>query len=142
MGSPIFHPTQKNITILFLIYFRSLNKRIKRKPFHIPNIQYIRLKLEGFLFATSLDLNMGYHHVQLTPNSCLLSRIVLPLGKYEYRWLPMGVSIAPIIFQEKINCLFHGFEHIQAYLDNVLLTIKNYWDDHLVKLKCVLLRLA
>ena len=42
----------------------------------------------------------------------------------------------------KINDLFHGFEHIQAYLDGVLLTTKNDWDNHLVELEHVLLRLA
>ena len=34
-------------------------QRIKRKPFPIPKIQNLLLKLEGFQYATSLDLNMG-----------------------------------------------------------------------------------
>ena len=47
--------------------FKDLNKRIKRKPFPIPQIQDLLLKLEGFKYATSLDLNMGYYHIKLRP---------------------------------------------------------------------------
>ena len=57
--------------------------------------------LEGFQYATSLDLNMGYCHIQLTPNSNKISIIVLPWGKYEYLRLPMGLCNSPNIFQEK-----------------------------------------
>ena len=82
---------------LFLISdFRELNKRIKRKPFPIPKIHDLLLKLEGFKYASiSLDLNMGYYHIELSPFSKKLSTIVLPWGKYEYQKLPMGLSNGP-----------------------------------------------
>ena len=54
----------------------------------------------------------------------------------------MGICNAPDIFQEKINDLFYGFEHIQANLDDVLLTTKDTWDNHLEELERVLLRIA
>jgi hypothetical protein len=59
------------------------------------------LKLEGFQYATSLDLNMGYYHIELTPYLKQLCTIILPFGKYEYQRLPMGLSNSPDIFQEK-----------------------------------------
>ena len=40
--------------------FRELNRRIVRKPFPIPKISTILQELEGFTYATALDLNMGY----------------------------------------------------------------------------------
>ena len=86
-----------------------LTKLIKRKLYPISNIQDMLLKLEGFWFATFLDLNMGYCQVQINQNLRWIFMIVLPWGKYEYCWLSMGVSVALHIFQEKINDLFHGF---------------------------------
>ena len=51
------------------------------------------LKLEGFSYATSLDLNMGYYHIELDMMSKELCTIVLPWGKYEYQRLPMGLCV-------------------------------------------------
>ena len=58
------------------VSFRELNKRFKRKPFPIPKIQDLFLKLEGFKYATSLDLNMGYNHFKLYPFSRKLCTVV------------------------------------------------------------------
>ena len=52
--------------------------RIKKKPFPIPKIQDLLLKLEGFKYATSLDSNMGYYHNELYPLLRKLGTIVLP----------------------------------------------------------------
>ena len=60
--------------------FRELNKHINRKPYPIPKFQDLLLKLEGFKYATSLDSNMGYYHIELDTISRKLCTIVLPWG--------------------------------------------------------------
>ena len=77
-GAPTFIIPKKNNTVRIISNFRELNKRIKRKPYPIPKIQDLLLKLEGFKYATSLDLNMRYYHIQLDPASRKLCTIVLP----------------------------------------------------------------
>ena len=67
-GVPTFVIPKKDWTIRFISNFWELNKQIKRKPYPIPKIQDLLLKLEGFTYATSLDLNMGFYHIELTPN--------------------------------------------------------------------------
>jgi len=66
-AAPTFIIPKKNSTVRFISDFRELNKRIKRKPYPIPKIQDLLLKLEGFKYATSLGLNMGYYHIRLCP---------------------------------------------------------------------------
>ena len=61
------------------------------------------LKLEGFKYVTSLDLNMGYYHIKLSPNSKQLCTIVLPWGKYKYQRLPMGLCNSPDISGENVQ---------------------------------------
>ena len=95
-------------------------------------------KLEGFLFATSLDLNMGYYHIRLSPYSSSLCTIIFPWGKYEYLRLPMGLCNSPDIFQEKINELMDGLEFVRAYLDDVLIPSKNSFEEHLEHIEKVL----
>ena len=109
-GAPNFAIPKKDQTIRFITDFRQLNSRIKRKPFPIPKIQDLLLRLEGFQWATSLDLNMGYYHIELTPYSKKLCTIVLPWGKYEYQRLPMGLCNSPDIFQENMSGLMQGLE--------------------------------
>jgi hypothetical protein len=68
----------------------------------IPKIQDLILKLEGFQYATSLDLNMDYYHMELTPFSKQLCTIILPFGKYEYQQYQWDyVYVIPLIFSKK-----------------------------------------
>ena len=59
-AAPTFIIPKKDKTVRFISDFRELNKRIS-----------------GFQYATSLDLNMGYYHIELSPNSRNLCTIVL-----------------------------------------------------------------
>jgi RNase H-like domain found in reverse transcriptase/Reverse transcriptase (RNA-dependent DNA polymerase)/Retroviral aspartyl protease len=140
-GSPTFIIPKKDGTVRFISDFRELNKRIQRQPFPLPKIQDLLLKLEGFKYATSLDLNMGYYHIELSSNSKELCTIVLPWGKYEYQRLPMGLCNSPDIFQEKMSDLMTGLEYVRAYIDDLLILTKGSFDDHMIKLNTVLIRL-
>jgi len=93
------------------------------------------------MYATSLDLNMGYYHIELSPNSSRYCTIVLPWGKYEYLRLPMGLCISADIFQERMGDLFAGMEFARAYIDDLLVVSSSTFEDHLDKLEQVLSRL-
>jgi len=100
-AAPAFIIPKKDGSVRFISDFRELNLRIKRKPYPIPKISDLTLKLEGFQYGTSLDLNMGYYHIELNPASRQLCTIVLPWGKYEYQRLPMGLCNSPDIFKRR-----------------------------------------
>ena len=131
--APTFTIPKKNNTVRFISDFRESNKRIKRKPYPIPKIQDLLLNLEGFKYATLLDLNMGYYHIQLDPASMKLCTFVFSWGKCEYVKLPMGLCNSPDIFQEKINELFDGLEYIRAYIDDLFILTNGTWEDHIEK---------
>ena len=59
-GAPAFLIPNKDITVRFISDFRKLDKRILRQPYPVPKIQCLLLRLEGFLYGTTLDLKMGY----------------------------------------------------------------------------------
>ena len=47
------------------------------------------LKLEGFKYGTSLDLNMGYYHIELDPkakNSALQFSLGENMSTKDYPW--------------------------------------------------------
>jgi hypothetical protein len=70
--------------------------------------------------------------------------IVLPyhMGKYKYKRLPMGIKIAPDVFQNIMSKLVQDMEYIKTHLDDLLILSNSSFKDHLLKLEMVLARLS
>jgi hypothetical protein len=100
--------------------------------------------MEGFTFASALDLNMGYYHIKLDAEAQKLCTIVFPwhMGKYKYKRLPMGIKIAPDVFQNVMSKFVQDMEYVKTYLDDLLILTHSSFKDHLLKLEMVLSRLS
>jgi hypothetical protein len=92
-----------------------MNEQLKIKPYLYPKIAQMLQELEEFVYATSLDLNMGSHTIGLYPDAQQLCTIVTPFGR-----LPMCISCSPDNFQEKKSDLMHHLNFIRTYLDDLL----------------------
>ena len=133
-AAPCFVMPKKDQTIRFVSDFRELNERIKRTPFPPPKIQDLLLKLEGFKHASSLDLNMGFCHIELDPASRKLCTVVLPWGKHERNALPMGSCNSPDMFQEKMSELMQGLNFVRTCIDDLSCISAGSHEDHSDKL--------
>jgi hypothetical protein len=118
--------------------FRVLNSKFQRVVSPISKIQDILTSLNGILFGTFIDFNMGYYIIRLTTQAQKLCTIVFLSGKYSYLKLPMGFSNSPDIFRIKISQLIVGLDFVRAYLDDVLVATKFSFTDHLKHLEQVL----
>ena len=114
-----------------------LNKKLKRSPYPLPRIDDTLQQLEGFQYATALDLNMGYYHLRLDPAAQDACTIVTEFGKFAYQRLPMGVACAPDIFQSKINELLGKIKEVRSYMDDILMITKGSFQEHLEVLETV-----
>jgi hypothetical protein len=94
--------SKKDSTVRNISDFRELNKHIVRKPYPIPKISTILQELEGFTYATALDLNMGYYTIRLDPTASKMCAIIFPCDKYSYKRPPMGFGGSANIFQAQI----------------------------------------
>ncbi len=83
-ASPSFIVPKQNQTVRFVSDFREVNKRIVRNPFPIPKSSTVLQELEGFTYATALDLNMGYYTIRLDPDSSKRCTNIYLSGKYSY----------------------------------------------------------
>jgi hypothetical protein len=140
-ASPSFIILKKDHTVRTISDFRELNKRIVRKPYPIPQISNTLQELEGFTYATTLDLNMGYYTIRLNPTAAEMCTIIFSWGKYSYQRLPMGFAGLADIFQGEMGNLMATLEYVRAYIDNLLVITKGSLDDHLDKLKQVFIQL-
>jgi hypothetical protein len=94
---PSFAIPKKNgaSTIRVVTDFRKLNLLLKRHPFPIPKIRDMIRSMEGFTFASALDLNMVYYHIKLDADAQNLYHCIpIHMEKYKYKRLPMGIKIA------------------------------------------------
>ncbi len=138
---PSFIIPKKDHTVRTISDFRELNNQIVRKPYPIPKISTILQELEGFTYATTLDLNMGYYTIRLDPTAAEMCTIIFPWGKYSSQRLPMGFAGLADIFQAEMGNLMATLEYVSAYIDDLLVITKGSLDDHLNKLKQVFIRL-
>jgi hypothetical protein len=72
--------------------------------------------MEGFTFASALDLKMGtiYYHIKLDADAQKLCNIVSPwcIGKYKYKRLPMSIKV----FQNVMSKLVQDMEYVKTCL--------------------------
>jgi hypothetical protein len=125
---PKFIIPKKNSTVRTISDFRELNKRIVRKPYPIPKISTILQELEGFIYATALDLNMGYYNIRLDLPASKMCTIIFPWGKYSYKRLPMGFEGSADIFQAQIMDLMASLKFVRAYMDDLLIITRGVLD--------------
>jgi dihydroorotate dehydrogenase len=113
-------------------------------PFAIPKIGDMIRSMEVFTFASAIDINMGYCHIKYDADTHKLCTIVLPwqMGKYKYKCLPMGIKIAPDVFQNVMLKLVQDMEYFKTYLDDLLILTNRSFKDHLLKLETILARLS
>jgi hypothetical protein len=120
--------------------------KLTMSPIPYSKIGDMIRSMEGFTFASALDLNMGYYHIKLDADAQKLCTIVFPLGKYKYKRLPMGIKIAWFLLFFKMSCLslskIWNMLRYTCYLDDLLILINSSFKDHLLKLEMVLARLS
>ena len=137
---PRFAQPKKTGDIWILTNFRKLNKCIERKQFYLSRTGEAIQKLENFKAATALDLSQGFYSIPIYEESQKLSTTVLPLGKYAYKRLPMGISCAPDISQSIMMDLLEDLEHVLFSIDDILIIQKVGESEsvHMKKIKQVL----
>jgi hypothetical protein len=86
----------------------------------MPKISTTLQKLEGFIYAMALDLNMGYYTIRLDPAAIEMCTIIFPWGKYSYQRLPMRFAGSADILQVEMGNLMATLEYVRAYIDNLL----------------------
>ena len=85
---------------------------------------------------------MGYWSINITQKSSkLVTTTMQGLGRFSYKKLPMGGMPSAFIFQENMDNLMRGLDHVLTYLDDILCVTKGDYTNHINKLGEFLKRL-
>ena len=65
------------------VWAKKRHADIRHVELRLPKISTVLQELEGFTFATALDLNMGYYTIRLDPDASRICTIIfhLPMGQ-------------------------------------------------------------
>ena len=85
-------------------------------------------KLRGASIFSTIDLRSGYYHIGLTRESRAKSVFVVPMGKWQFKRTPFGLSQAPAYFQ-----LMGCGDFAMGYLDDIIIFSKT--EEHLQHLE-------
>ena len=88
-------------------------------------------QLEGFRYATALDLNMGYYMMTVVTEFC----------KFRYNHLPMGICASEDIFQAKVDELLVDIEGVKTYIDDIIFLGNDSFENHIEQMRIIFGRL-
>ena len=102
------------------IDMRRANEAIIRERHSIPTVDEVLQGLNGSTVFSELDLNMGYHQLELEPKSREITTFATHSGLYRYKRLLFGVNSASEVFQNKIGSALAGIEGATNISDNIV----------------------
>ena len=107
----------------------------------LPKIDEMFAKLGGAKVFSTIDLRSAYYHIGLTRESQAKSAFVVPMGKWQFKRTPFGLSQAPAYFQLLIDQVLMGCsDFAMGYLDDIIVFSKSE-EEHLQHLEEIFKRL-
>nr|XP_055071458.1 uncharacterized protein LOC129451930 [Misgurnus anguillicaudatus] len=140
-ASPCLLVKKPDSTYRFCTDYRKLNAITKPDAFPLPRMEDCVDQVGTAHFVSKLDLLKGYWQVPLTPRAQEITSFITPSGLYSYSVMSFGLRNAPATFQRLMNRVVFGLEGCAVYLDDVIV-FSDTWEQHLVRLRALLTRLA
>ncbi len=96
--------------------------------------------MNGSLVFSKLDLKWGYHQLELTLQSRVITTFAVHNGTYRYKRLIFGVSSASEQYQHEVASALAGIEGVEYISDDIIIDAPTQ-ETHDQRLHAVLQRL-
>lgn len=142
-SAPIVLTNKKDGTQRFCVDYRKLNKLTTKDAYPLPRVDDIFSQLRGSTIFSTLDLEQGYHQIELAENDKPKTAFNSFLGLYEFNVLPFGLSNGPATFQRTMERVLRelNWKNCFVYLDDILIGSSNF-STHISDLQKVFDRIA
>ena len=98
----VVHKTQG---VRICIDSRAINTAIEREKHPIPTLDEVIADMNGADTFSKIDLNKGYHQLELHLSSRGITTFTTHKGLYRYKRLCFGINSAVEIFQKKVSAV-------------------------------------
>ena len=111
----------------FCIDFTKLNMVLKKDCYPVPLIQDVFDQLHGSTIYSTLDLKSGFHQLPLDNESMEKTAFTCFRGQFQFRTLPMGLSLATSVFQRAMDEVLKGLigKTCMIYVDDIVIYSKD-----------------
>jgi hypothetical protein len=133
-------PKKDSSSIRMCVDMRAVNEAIIREPFQIPTLEEVIHDFNGCTVFTKLDLNKGYHQIELDEESRDLTAFATHRGIFRYTRLLFGMSSAAEIYQREIEHALAGILQTRNISDDIIIGGRSV-EELLIRTEEVLQRL-
>lgn len=142
VGAGFFFVGKKDGSLRPCIDYRGLNNITVKNKYPLPLIDSAFVPLQGATIFTTLDLCNTYHLMCIREGDEWKTAFNTPVGHFEYRVMPFGLSNAPAVFQALVNDVLRDMlgRFVFVYLDDILIYSGSLL-DHQKHVRTVLQRL-
>lgn len=102
--------------------YRKLNRKLIPDRFPMPRIEDIFDNLGSSKYFSVMDLQAGYHQIEIEKKSRIYTAFSTERGMYQWKVLPFGLNIAPSAFSRMMALAFSGIspERCFSYMDDLI----------------------
>ena len=97
-GHPVLFARKKCGALRLCVDFRSLNANTRLDRYPLPRIDELLDTLHGCSVFSSLDLQQGYHQIEIDPEHQHRAAFNCKWGLFEFKVMPLGLTNAPSTF--------------------------------------------
>ena len=113
-----------------------LNKAVIPDRYPLPTVDELSRFFAGSHYFSKIDLKWGYLQILLHPSVRHLTAMITPLGLFQWKRLPFGLSSAPSYFQMVMSIITKGLDGVKFLMDDIIVCgrSKSQHDSRLEKL--------
>ena len=123
--SPILVRPKSGDKVRVCLDSRAISTAIMRENQVMPTLDDLKHDLNGAKVFSTVDLNKGYHQLELEENSRPITTFITHKGLYTYKRLCFGINSAAEIFQKKIEEMLQGIEGVKNMSDDIIIYAKS-----------------
>ena len=117
---------EKGEDLRMVFDYCTLIKLTIQNRYPLSGIDNLFDKLQGSQYFTSLDAASGFHQILLQESDRPKTAFRTPLGHYQFRVLPFGLTNAPATFQAVTNRVFDHPKFLANGKVNPLSALSDY----------------
>ena len=99
---------------------KNLNRAVQRPKFQMPTLEELLPELSKARIFSSFDAKDGFYQVSLVDESSKLTTFWTPFGRYRYLRWPFGISLAPEVFESKLQECLADLPGVKVIRDDIL----------------------